>query len=155
MTRIHFHLLPDRSSGARDVYACQQAQAAYSKGRGVLIYTTDAEHSRQLDFLLWSFRDSSFVPHCLLNTGDTGAEPDAAPANTVHISYGENVGGHHGLLINLADSIPRFFSRFDELQEIVIDHEDDLERSRKRYRYYLDQGYPLEHHRIRQRILSQ
>ncbi len=152
MTRIHFHLLPDRLSGARDVYACQQAQVAYSKGRRVLICTTDAEHSRRLDSLLWSFRDSSFVPHSLITSGE---ETDGTPANTVHISYGDDVGEHHDLLINLADSIPRFFSRFDELQEIVLDHEDDLERSRKRYRYYLDQGYPLEHHRIRQRILSQ
>lgn len=153
MTRIHFHLLPDQACGARNLYACQQAERAYREGRKVLIQAADIEHARQLDRLLWSFRDSSFLPHGLLASSETG--PGTHAVNPVHISYGDNAGDHHDLLINLANSIPEFFSRFDELQEIVVDQQEDLERSRKRYRYYMDHGYPLEHHRIRQRILSQ
>ena len=152
MTRIHFHLLPDQASAARNLFACQQAELAYRKGRRVLVYTTDAEASQRMDSLLWSFRDSSFLPHSLL---DTQHQSVSKPPDPVHISHGEEAGDHHDVLINLSDSIPGFFSRFDELQEIVIDEQDALERSRNRYRYYLDHGYPLEHHRIRQRILSQ
>ncbi len=154
MTLIQFHILPDGLSAARDLYACQQAEQAYRAGRKVLIHTHDMEHSVQLDALLWSFRDSSFIPHSLLG-GSSDPESAVTDVNPIHIGCGDDAGDQHDLLINLSPQIPGFFSRFVELQEIIIDHEDDRERGRERYRYYKSHGYPLEHLRIRQRILSQ
>lgn len=154
MTLIQFHILPDGLSAARDLYACQQAEQAYRAGRKVLIHTSDIEHSVQLDALLWSFRDSSFVPHSLLGSSSE-TESAATNVNAIHIGCGDDAEDQHDLLINLSPRIPGFFSRFVELQEIIIDQEDDRERGRERYRYYKDHGYPLEHLRIRQRILSQ
>jgi DNA polymerase-3 subunit chi len=149
MTRIHFYLLPDASTEARDYYACQMTEEAFRLGRRVLIHTGDEAHSLRLDALLWRFRDSSFIPHSIQGCSDAQASP------AVEIGHGSDAGAQHDLLINLATAVPAFFSRFEQVNEIVVEQEQAKEQSRERYRFYLDRGYPLEHHRIRQRILSQ
>lgn len=146
MTRIDFYSLPDDNEEARDFYACQLTEQAFAQGHSVLIHTEDAEHAQRLDALLWSFRDSSFLPHTLQGQ---------SPAAAIEVGHSGDPGEKHDLLINLAATIPGFFSRFAQVTEIVIEHESARQLSREHYRYYRDHGYPLEHHRIRQRILSQ
>lgn len=51
-----------------------------------------------------------------------------------------------GVLINLADDVPTFFSRFDRTLEIVNSTDSSRKLSRERYRFYQQRGYPLKHH---------
>lgn len=145
MTHVDFYILPDQHGDARDHYACQLAEEAYRQGRGVLIQALDAAHAAQLDGLLWRFRDSSFIPHALL--GSTLEAP-------VEIGYGDDPGAQHDLLINLANGVPGFFSRFERVCEIVVELDTVKTQTREHYRYYQEHGYPLHHHQLRQRILS-
>ncbi len=145
MTRIDFHILPDTVCDAIDYYACTLAEEAYKQGRRVLILACDEAHCAKLDKLLWSYRDSSFVPH-----GPLGGSIPAA----VEISHGEDAGAQHQLLINISGSIPPFFGRFEQVCEIVVEDESVKQQTRDHYRYYKGHGYPLHHHQIRQRILS-
>jgi DNA polymerase-3 subunit chi len=149
MTRIDFYILPDSQGEARDHYACQLTEQAYRQGQRVLIHCADEAHGQRLDALLWCYRDSSFIPHAI-----QGAAGSATPP-AVEIGHGGDAGGQHQLLINLAPEIPEFFSRFDQVSEIVVAQDSAKALSREHYRYYQDHGYRLEHHRIRQRILSQ
>ena len=149
MTRIDFYILPDSQGEARDHYACQLTEQAYRQGRQVLIHCADEAHSQKLDTLLWCYRDSSFIPHAI-----QGA-PDSPTPSAVEIGHGGDAGDQHDLLINLSPKIPPFFSRFDQVSEIVVEQDAAKALSREHYRYYQDHGYRLEHHRIRQRILSQ
>lgn len=145
MTQIEFFVLPDQHSEARDRYACLQIEEAYQRGRRVFVQAADEAHASQLDALLWSYRDSSFIPHSII-----GVEPSAA----VQIGFGDSAGDQHELLINLSNSVPPFFSRFEQVNEIVIQQDTVVEQTRTNYRHYKNHGYPLNHHNIRQRILS-
>ena len=53
-----------------------------------------------------------------------------------------------GVLINLAEQVPTFFSRFDRTLEIVKSTEPCRRMSRERYRFYQQRGYILKHHNL-------
>ena len=87
MTQVDFYVLKDDSALHRVQFACRLADKAYRLGHRVYIHTESAEQTRQLDDLLWTFQQNSFVPHCVYqDAGDTpppvllahDAEPDAS-----------------------------------------------------------------------------
>lgn len=139
MTRTDFYILQTDQSSAVDLFACRLAEKAQRNDIQVLIAVDDHERAAEMDALLWGFREDSFVPHGLQNV-------DSALA--VEINTGQSPGGHHGLLINLCRELPRWFSQFERLAEIVLQQSDSLTRSRRRYSYFRDRGYPLQSHPI-------
>lgn len=139
MTRIDFYVLQSDRPHEGDIFACRLAEKAYRAGMRVLLAVDDRQRAEQLDGLLWTFREDSFLPHA-----PQGAEQRAA----VEINCGEEPGTHHGLLINLCSEVPGWFSRFERLAEIVVQQPRALERSRSRFSHFRDRGYPLQSHRI-------
>lgn len=141
MTRIDFYLLQNNDSAdAKMLLACKLADKAYRQGRQVYMLAPDAATAQHLDDLLWTFNPGSFVPHDLYRSETTAASPvliGALPPPTTA----------HEILISLGtDTVPEFFSRFERLIELVGDDEADKARSRARFRFYRDRGYPLETH---------
>ncbi|MEW5249098.1 DNA polymerase III subunit chi [Microbulbifer sp. 2201CG32-9] len=139
MTRIDFYVLPSDLSRDGDSFACRLAEKAHRAGLRILIAVDDEERGRQLDQLLWTFREDSFLPHDL-QAHETGAG--------IEINCGQDPGQHHGLLINLCSETPGWFSRFERLAEIVVQQPEALARSRERFSLFRDRGYPLQSHRI-------
>ncbi|GAA5524954.1 DNA polymerase III subunit chi [Microbulbifer aestuariivivens] len=139
MTRIDFYILSSESLDSGDLFACRLAEKAHRAGLRVLIAVDNAERAAALDKLLWTFREDAFLPH------DRQVEAKHAP---VEVNCGEDPGEHHGLLINLCSEVPGWFSRFERLAEIVVQQPAALKRSRQRYGYFRDRGYPLQSHRI-------
>ena len=137
MTKVDFYLLSGSAPALRLDYACRLAHKAWSKGHRIYLHCNDAEQAGSLDSLLWSFRADLFLPH---GPGDD---------EQVTCNWGDDCGSHHDLLINLTDTTPEFFGRFNRLAEIVI--EDDAVRvpARERFRFYRERGYPLNSHSIR------
>ncbi len=124
---------------ARQTYACKLAEKAWRLKNTIHIHTMTRADAEQMDELLWTFRDGSFVPHELLG-GDTGAP--------VTIGFGETSVEPRDLLITLCDDIPSFADSFPRVAELVSSDADCRERSRKRYAIYRDHGHTLETHRI-------
>lgn len=142
MTRVDFYILDDPSPTARQVFACRVAEKAHQQGHRVYLHTTGPGASAQLDTLLWTFRDGSFVPHGLL-------ERDSAPQETpVHIGHGQDPGPHMEVLINLAEQVPPFFSRFERVAEVITADPQQKALGRERFRYYKERGYELKTHNI-------
>jgi len=139
MTRIDFYVLSSDQTSDGDLFACRLAEKAYRAGLRVLIAVDDRERAEQLDTLLWTFREDSFLPHASQSAGERAA---------VEINCGEEPEQHHGLLINLCTSVPGWFSRFERLAEIVVQQPEALARSRSRFGHFRDRGYPLQSHRI-------
>jgi len=140
MTRIDFYVLSSDQPREADIFACRLAEKAYRAGLRVLLAVDDRERAEQLDQLLWTFREDSFLPH---------APQEAAQGAAVEINCGEEPGPHHGLLINLRSEVPDWFSRFERLAEIVVQRPETLARSRSRFSHFRDRGYPLQSHNIR------
>ena len=139
MTRIDFYLLPVSEPHGKLSFACQLAEKAWLSGHQVYVHGSDAAEAEAFDALLWSFRDTSFVPHRLLGT--PGGEP--AP---VEIGSGEAGADHHDVMINLGTEVPPLCSRFERVAEIVLNDAEALAASRRRWSFYKDRGYPLQHH---------
>jgi DNA polymerase-3 subunit chi len=140
MTRIDFYLLSSDQPDTRLAYACRLAQKAWHKGHRVYLHCPDEAITRQVDDLLWSFRRDAFVPHVVLGEG---------PEEPVACGSADQPGSYNDLLINLSDQPPAFFSRFQRMAEIVIEHDPVRLPARDRFRLYRERGYPLNSHPIR------
>lgn len=139
MTEIDFYVLPSSAPEQRARTACRVAEKAFSLGHRVHVHAADAAQARALDELLWTFRDGAFVPHAL-----AADDPDAP----VVIGAGEEPAAPAYLLINLTDSVPAFFSRFERVAEVVDDDPAVRDAGRERFRFYRDRGYALRTHKL-------
>jgi len=140
MTRIDFYVLDQAEPQGRERFACRLAEKAYKLGNKVFIHTTDEQQAQAVDDLLWSFRAGSFVPH--------SRRPEDAATAPVMIAAAGEPEQTTDVLINLADEVPLFFSRFLRVAE-VVDGQDEVRRAgRERFKFYRERGYDLESHPI-------
>jgi DNA polymerase-3 subunit chi len=141
MTQIDFYVLDDNARGDRYHLACRIAEKARCAGRRILIHSESAEEIVHLDRLLWTYWEDRFIPHGCLGR-------DEPALNPILIGDATDAMDEHDVLINLADQLPSFFSRFERLIECV-DHDPEVKQaSRRRFKYYRDHGYPLNTHTV-------
>jgi len=140
MTQVDFYLV---QSGHRESYVCRLVQKAVALGNDVFVHTSSETDARQIDELLWTFQQGSFVPHEIV----TQAAPlsDACP---VLLGYGAEPQGKRSVLVNLDDQVPVFFSRFERVLEVLADNDTQRAAARSRYSFYRDRGYALEYHKV-------
>jgi len=114
------------------------------RSKHTFINAESAPQSKQLDELLWTFSQGSFVPHRIVST-DT-KEPLAEP---VLIACDlEPQAQRYDLMINLASQVPEFFGRYERVAELVDADQSRREHGRERYRFYRDRGYKLNTHQL-------
>lgn len=141
MTRIDFYVLQKDSEQDRLEFAARLCEKAYRQDMTVMILTADPNTATQMDALLWDFKPESFVPHADIATADQAREK-------VLISSGDDNINHHGLLINLGFEVPKMFSRFQRVAEVVVQTESTLKATREHYGFYRARGYPVNSHKI-------
>lgn len=144
MTRVDFYLLPGTAPTDRLHLVCKLAEKAMGRAQKVFIYSDNPDELVVLDQRLWDFRDVSFVAHKLLPAGHVASAADDEP---VQLSFGEP-GNDRTVLINLAEQVPPFFSRFERTLEVVDETPAIKSSGRLRYRFYQERGYPLQHHKM-------
>ncbi len=141
MTRVDFYVLPDDAPGSREHFSCRLADIAFRRGQRVYVYVQSQDHAKKLDNLLWTFQAGSFLPHALHPCESSAVTP-------VLIGHDGVPDDGHQVLINLADTVPTFFSRFERVAEIVNQDAAVKQASRERFRFYRDRGYALESHKL-------
>ncbi len=137
MTQVDFYVLDDSAPRARLLFAVKFIEKLFRNKMAVHVNAADQAQLRQLDELLWTARDISFVPH------EISTAPLADCPVTLNMG---NFDGHDGVLINLASEVPEWFSRFERVVEIINKQDPDVAAGRARYRFYKDRGYPLVNH---------
>ena len=143
MTRVDFYVLPENSETGAALTACQLCEKAVSEGRKVHVHAPDTVIAAELDKLLWTFRQGSFIAHERLSD-----VANAEPAPWVLIGDKDPPATHHDVLINFDAGVPAFFSRFDRVLEIVHGDAAVRAKSRERFKFYRDRGYALETHKL-------
>lgn len=139
MPKVDFYLLSNADPKACHLFACRIAEKACGLGHRVHIHTDSKESSEQLDALLWTFRDRSFVPHEI--------EPEHGTECPVTIGHGW-APSRCEVLINLTTQAPAFFNNFQRVAEIIGREQDARDAGRDRYRRYREQGCELNHHTL-------
>ena len=141
MTKVDFYLLP-AGGDSTELFACRLAEKAYRLGHKVYLLTPDPPAARELDELLWTFSQGSFVPHAVI---DGAALADDHP---VLIGHEEPPPNLSEVLVNLAAEVPPWFGRFARVAELVGPDDAAKARGRERYRFYRERGYPLDTHTL-------
>ncbi|HDS1737554.1 DNA polymerase III subunit chi [Pseudomonas sp. BP8] len=139
MSQVDFYVLPTDALSARLDFACKLCEKAWRLGHRVYLHCQDATQRGELDQRLWQFKGEAFVPHDLAE-----AHADA----TVVLGLGNDPGTHDDLLINLSAAVPEFVGRFQRVAEIVVEEPTIREAARERFRFYREQGYALQNHRL-------
>ncbi len=123
-------------------FGCEVAQRCWRElERRLCIYVEDREQAEQIDDLLWTFHDVSFLPHQL---ADEELEPDPR----ITISWGDRLPAQKDVMINLTDQIPQRAADFSRVIEIVAGSEKQRQSARTRFRTYREQGYRLQHYEL-------
>ncbi len=142
MARIDFYILSQAGHQARLRFACRLAEKAWRLDNSVHILARDEAAARELDELLWTFRDGSFVPH--ERVSDDGKQPESP----VTISATCVPGDGSDLLINLRDQLPDSIDAFPRIAELVTSDEETRSLGRARFAEYRNLGHDLETHKV-------
>lgn len=136
MTQVDFYVVPD--GGNAVLTACGLCESAVAGGARLYVRVGDPALADEIDGALWTFRQGGFVAHERLS-----ASPPAEPLPAVLIGASEPPDSHRAVLLNLGDDVPAWFSTFDRTIELVPPDPQAKIRSRERFRWYKDRGYPL------------
>ncbi|WJW74981.1 DNA polymerase III subunit chi [Thiohalobacter sp. IOR34] len=142
MTRVDFYVLPTAGPQDRARLVCRLTEKAYLQGHRIYIHTDSAASAAQLDELLWTFSQGSFLPHGL------AGEVDAAET-AILLGHDHEPETHNEVLINHAHEVPLFFGRFERVAELVDQQPEHLQQARQRYSFYRERGYALNSHKLK------
>ena len=135
ITKIAFHTnITDKS-----LYVCRLVRKANAAKCRIVVLQNDPAQLLALDETLWTFADTSFLPHVFSD------DPNAARTPIVLAKDVDQEFPHYELLINLSNQVPANFARFDRLIEIITTDQDDKLAGRQRYKTYQQAGYTPEH----------
>jgi DNA polymerase-3 subunit chi len=144
VTRVDFYILDQPTAAARLTLVCRLAEKAVQQDHEVLINAGTEADGMQLDDMLWTFSQGSFLPHRMLYGDATADEGEPVLIGCGH----EPEDGRWDLLINLAPEVPEFFSRFQRVAEVVGAEDENKAAGRVRFRYYRDRGYELKTYHV-------
>ena len=139
MTRVDFYVV-DAAPDAHDLTLCRVIEKAWQQGHAVYVQCADSAQAHAFDALLWSFQDTSFVPH--------GLDGEAPTATPVVIGTAADSTQQADVLVNLATAVPATVSRFARVIESAGIDDNSRQAARERYRYYQERGFPLHTHKL-------
>ena len=136
MSQVVFYLLQGQQQ-ARQQVACAVAAHHARRQAALALYTDSVEQAERLDKLLWTFDDTSFVPHAL------DGDPMAADV-PIQIFWQQGSISEAATVLNLAsdilaDPVPA------RVIELVLPDAAEKTAARNRYRMYRDSGIEPEH----------
>ncbi|GGY19179.1 DNA polymerase III subunit chi [Paludibacterium paludis] len=135
MTRIDFYT---QVAEPHD-FACRLVRRVYREGVGLAVLLADDRELIAFSNRLWSFEDTSFIPHC---------RASAPEADDTPIWLATNLAAtiKHPVLLNLGPELPDEPGRFERILEIVGRDEASLARARERFRACRQLGFEIVHH---------
>ena len=143
MTQVDFYILPEDGSRSHNDFIVQLSEQLYRAGHKFYIHSQHQAMSEHIDELLWTKRDISFIPHDTLEPADT----EDYSGTPVTIGSADDPSKEE-ILLNLATTVPEFFSRYLRVVEIISGDPAQRQQGRERYKYYRDRGYQLNSHKL-------
>lgn len=136
--RVDFYILDTNGAAGWLNFVCRLTEKAYGTLEAIYAHTGSAALAQQLDEMLWTFRQGSFIPHEILS--------DAPPRAPVRIGTPEHSPESGDLLINLTGQVPAFAEQFDRIAEVVDADPARRAAGRELFRQYRDMGLePVTH----------
>ena len=134
MTEVRFYHLAQGGLHLTSVI-CSLVDMAVGKGLDILILSNDETQATAVAEQL----ETRFQLGALLAVG-------ATPQAVISVCWQATPGHHQGVLINLQEKMPEWFSRFHYHAELICEENADITAKRENYRLCRDRGYPLQYH---------
>lgn len=141
MPKIDFYILSETTANARLQFACRLIEKAYKQKHSIYIHTEDRTMAHELDELLWTYRNDSFLPHHLYGDG-----PEPAPP--IQIGFDVVPEKQRNILINLNAQVPAFYLQFSRILELIVNDTPAQETGRERYRFYRSKNLEINTHKL-------
>jgi DNA polymerase-3 subunit chi len=143
--KVDFYLIPAVAEKERLAFACRLVEKAYQQQHRVYIHAGTQANAHQMDEILWTYREDSFLPHNLYGEG-----PDTAPP--IQIGFNAVPEKHRDILINLDNTVPGFYTQFIRVFELVLNEPADQAAARERYKAYRAQGCEITTHKLQSTV---
>lgn len=140
-TRVDFYLLENGDAAARLQFGCRLTQKAWSAGHKIYIHVANDQAATELDRLLWSFNQQSFIPHAVAGTEEAAQAP-------VVIGTDPSSDKDNDLLVSLADQFSQAANNFTRVVEIVAADDTAKADARERFKRYRELGVEPNTHKI-------
>ena len=134
MPKVDFYHLKNADQEARDLFLCKLVEKVFLRKHHIYIHCSSEQEAQQLDEKLWTFKDTSFIPHHIITEHNTATVPvqlgcDARPT-------------HRDILINLTNTAADFHHEFTRILEITAEETSPLQN------FYEKNHYEISHHVI-------
>ena len=138
MTIVNFYNLQKKAIKERKI--SKLVENFYNQGKRVLIIVKNEEEGMILDNLLWNYTPESFIPHKI------SLKAKVDKNQPVLITTKRENRNQAEILILAREVDLSFILQFDEVIDFAESYDEEcLERSRKRYSYYLSQGLTVNY----------
>jgi DNA polymerase III subunit chi len=137
---VTFYVLDDTSPSAQLTVACRITEKAWKAGHTVLIQHADPAELAQLDSMLWTANDHSFIPH------EIGNEAPRLTAIPVVLTTSTGPTEPVDVLINLMPQLPTRPELASRIIEIIDADPARRAAGRERFKAYRERGFALEKH---------
>lgn len=140
--KVDFYVMENmgRMQALREL--CLLLETPYDAGQSVYIHTAVKDDAEQLDKLLWTYRDDSFLAHQIKEPGSQNTSP-------ILIGIDDTPTQAEGVLVNLTTQIPAFYQEFERVIEIVFSDPAAQQSARDRFRQYREKGCELNTHKLK------
>lgn len=141
-SQVDFYILESDSRTQAQHFLCRLVEKIYRKKRHIYVKAQDKKQSEEIDQVLWTYREDSFIPHNLVGEG-----PEPAPP--VQISH-ELAPAKKDVLINLSPTIPEptALEAYSRVLEVVSNTPEEKQSARERFSEYRRLGHRVKHHPI-------
>ena len=144
--QVDFYLLESSDAASRMKTVCRLAEKVQRMGHTIFVLTRDRQQSEMLDGLMWTYSQSSFVPHAVVSapSGDT---TDGLLRHTPVLICDRQLEQTTEVLINLRDDLPHT-AGFNRVVEIVDQDQQVKSCGRNKYRGYKSQQFVIKTHHL-------
>ena len=137
-------MLGSDQRSAKNLLACKLVAKAHAQKLSVYLSVADAGHAAELDNMLWTFSQGSFIPHAVCS--NEKQEIDRYPVLIGPMDSGNQAG--RKLLINLGDKVSDHYQDFHRILEVVSAEQADKSSARNRFKLYKSAGVTPATHEI-------
>ncbi len=139
--RVDVYVIEDEHHEALFRVASRLLEKTYASGLRTWVLCANEHTTHALDDYLWTYKNSSFLPHSIAGQAPEGLNPP------IQIST-KSIKKEHDfhVLLNIRESTPEHCEGFERVLDLVT--HQAKEAGRARYRTYRAQGFILHMHTI-------
>jgi len=145
MKQVDFYLISNQVADAKYKLASRLSNKLQRLNQSALIITDDENATTELDRVMWSFSDTSFLVHERFDEPELSANFQIGDASSVSPKLLER---SYNVLINISSEIPIFNHHFTRIAEIVAPDDESKTAARVRYKRYQTEGFEIKTHNI-------